>query len=146
MGASLKRPPGSKRAKKELLLRDTSLSASTANSAAIKGLARSHNNIAATLNLKEQIATVQMEFTMYRELGDDGSARHCSQQLKQLRAKLDSINTMRNPLAGVTYGPSSTGDQPPVEEVDLTGGDQLDSQISLEEISWTPQRTSPMRK
>jgi hypothetical protein len=34
MGASLKRPPGSKKAKKELLLRDTSLSGSTAAGAA----------------------------------------------------------------------------------------------------------------
>jgi hypothetical protein len=51
-----------------------SFSASTTNSAAIQGLAHSHNNIAATLNIKEQIASVQMEFAIYRELGDDGSA------------------------------------------------------------------------
>jgi hypothetical protein len=49
--------PGSKRAKKELLLRDMSFSASTTNAEAIQGLTRSHNNIAATLNIKEQIAT-----------------------------------------------------------------------------------------
>jgi hypothetical protein len=36
MGASLKRPPGSKTAKKELHLRDTSLSGSTTNAEAIK--------------------------------------------------------------------------------------------------------------
>jgi hypothetical protein len=38
MGASLKQPPGSKRAKIQLLFRDTSLSGSTTNSAAIEGL------------------------------------------------------------------------------------------------------------
>jgi hypothetical protein len=52
-------------------------SCSTTNSAAIQGLAHSHNNIAATLNIKEQIASLQMEFAMYRELGDDGFARQC---------------------------------------------------------------------
>jgi hypothetical protein len=46
MGASLKQPPGSKKAKKELLLKDTSLSASTANSAAMDRIAQSHNSIA----------------------------------------------------------------------------------------------------
>jgi hypothetical protein len=70
-----------------------------------------------------------MEFRMYRELGDDGLARHCIVQLKQLRAKLASINTVANassPLTGVTNASSLTGDAPPVEEVDLTGGEQLD--------------------
>jgi hypothetical protein len=47
MGASIKQPPGSKRAKKdELLLRDTSLSRSTANSAAMERMAESHSIIA----------------------------------------------------------------------------------------------------
>jgi hypothetical protein len=70
MGASLKRPPGSKKAKKEMLLRDTSLSGSNTNAEAIQGLARSHKSMAATMNVKEQMASVQMEFAMYRELGD----------------------------------------------------------------------------
>jgi hypothetical protein len=39
--------------KKELRLRDTSLSASTTNAEAIQGLAHSHKSIAATMNVKE---------------------------------------------------------------------------------------------
>jgi hypothetical protein len=60
------------------------------------------------LNLKEQIATVKMEFTMYRELGDYGAARHYIQQLKQLRAELVSTNTVTNgsSVTGVTNGSS----------------------------------------
>jgi hypothetical protein len=55
-------------------LRDTSFSASSTNSAAIEALARSHRSIAATLNIKEQIASVQiMEFAMYIELGDESN-------------------------------------------------------------------------
>jgi hypothetical protein len=34
-------------------------------------MADSHNNIAASLNLKELMSAVQIEFRMYRELGDD---------------------------------------------------------------------------
>jgi hypothetical protein len=81
MGASLKRPPGSKKAKKELLLRDTSLFGSKTNAEAIEGLARSHKSIAKTMNVKEQMASVQMEFAMYRELGDDVAARQCIESL-----------------------------------------------------------------
>jgi hypothetical protein len=55
--------------------------------------------------------------------------------LKQLRAKLASNNTEANAssftgvtnassFTGVTNASSLTGDPPPVEEVDLTGGDQ----------------------
>jgi hypothetical protein len=64
MGASLKRPPGSKKAKKELLLRDTSLSGSTEASTAVMGrIADSHNRIIAAIfekqteqsNIKDQV-------------------------------------------------------------------------------------------
>jgi hypothetical protein len=67
-----------------------------------------------------------MEFAMYRELEDDVSARQCIETLKQLRAKLASINTEANAssFTGVTNASSLTGDQPPDEEVDLTGGDE----------------------
>jgi hypothetical protein len=129
MGAALKRPPGSKKAKKELLLSGTSLSASTANAEAIQGLARSHKSIAKTMNVKEQMASVQMEFAMYRELGDDVSARQCIESLKHLRAKLSAMedNEANTPssFTGVTNASSSTAFRPPVEEVDLTGGDQM---------------------
>jgi hypothetical protein len=48
--------------------------------------------------------------------------------LKQLWAEIASINTEANAssCSGVTNASSSTGDLPPVEEVDLTGGDELD--------------------
>jgi broad specificity polyphosphatase/5'/3'-nucleotidase SurE len=110
-----------------LLFRDTSLSGSTTNSAAIEGLARSHKSIVETWNVQEQIASVQMELAMFRELGDDVSARQCIEALKQLHAKLASINTEANAssFTGVTYASSWTGDLPPVEEVDLTGGDLM---------------------
>jgi hypothetical protein len=80
-----------------------------------------------------------MEFAVYRELGDDGSARQCIELLKQLRAKLASINTKANPFSfsGVTNASSLTGDLPPVEEVDLTGGDQLDPTKDNEEVDLT---------
>jgi hypothetical protein len=71
MGASLKRSSGSKLAKKELHFRDSSLSGSIANSAALETtMAHSHKSIAATLNLEEQIAVVQMQYTMYQGVGD----------------------------------------------------------------------------
>jgi hypothetical protein len=50
MGASLKRPPGSKKAKKELLFRDTSLSGSTVASVAMEMMAQSHGVLVATQN------------------------------------------------------------------------------------------------
>jgi hypothetical protein len=96
------------------------------------------------LNIKEQIASVQMEFAMYRELGDDGFARQCIELLKQLRAKLASINTEANAssFTGVTNASSLTGDLPPVEEVDLTGGDQMDptKDLTNEEVDLTVMR------
>jgi hypothetical protein len=47
--------------------------------------------------------------------------------LKQLWAEIASINTEANAssCSGVTNASSSTGDLPPVEEVDLTGGDLM---------------------
>jgi hypothetical protein len=48
---SLKRPPGSKKAKKELRLRDTSLSGSTAAGAVVMGrIADSHNRMTVRLS------------------------------------------------------------------------------------------------
>jgi hypothetical protein len=81
------------------------------------------------MNVKAQMASVQMEFAMYRELGDDVSARQCIESLKQLQAKLSAMedNEANTPssFTGVTNASSSTAFRPPVEEVDLTGGDQM---------------------
>ena len=81
---------------------------------------------------------------MYRELGDDVSARQCIEALKQLRAKLASMDTKANASSfkGVTNASSLTGDLPPVEEVDLTGGDQMDptKDLTHEEVDLTVMR------
>jgi hypothetical protein len=82
IGASLKRPPGFKRAKKELLLKDTSLSGSTAATTAVmQRIAESHNRIAAVFekqtsqqNIKEQTSALQIEYTMHRDMGNDEAA------------------------------------------------------------------------
>jgi hypothetical protein len=81
------------------------------------------------MNMKEQMASVQMEFAMYRELGDDVSARQCIESLKQLRAKLSAMEDKEantpSSFTGVTNASSLTAFPPPVEEVDLSGGDLM---------------------
>jgi hypothetical protein len=94
------------------------------------------------MNVKEQMASVQMEFAMYRELGYEVSARQCVESLKQLRAKLASMDTEANntsSFTGMTNASSSTADVPPVEEVDLTGGDQMypSKELTNEEVDLT---------
>jgi hypothetical protein len=91
------------------------------------------------------MASVHMEFAMYKELGDGVCARQCIESLKQLRAKLATMeDTEAGPnspssFTGVTNASSSTADQPPVEEVDLTGGDQMypSKQLTNEEVDLT---------
>jgi hypothetical protein len=96
MGASLKRLPGSKQAKKELLLRDTSLSGSTAAGAVVMGrIADSHNRIAAVFkkqteqsNIKDQVSSVQVEYAMHRDMGNDEAAMGCIARIQELQRKL----------------------------------------------------------
>jgi hypothetical protein len=103
MGASLKRPPGSKKAKKELLFRDTSLSGSTVASVAMETMAQSHSALVATQNRlvsevahqtrvqssKEQMAGEQMKCTIYQGMGNDGAVRRfVSPKLKSCRQNL----------------------------------------------------------
>jgi hypothetical protein len=108
MGASLKQPPGSKRAKKELRL-------ATANSVAVDRMADSNNRLAATFNIQGQMAAMRMEYTMHKDLGDLDAARLCISKLQQLQTQLAAINTLAN-------ASSVTEDHdPPLEEVDLTG-------------------------
>jgi hypothetical protein len=107
IGASLKCPSGSKRAKKELLLRDTSLSGvSSTNTTAMERMADSHNSIAVTFemqtsmqNLKEQISALQMECIMHRDLANYGAARVCNIQKKHWQTKLDAPK----PLHGLLF-------------------------------------------
>jgi hypothetical protein len=84
MGASLKRPPGSKRAKKKLLLRDLSSSGSSSTSTTMEMMAESQSVMAASQRslafsvaqqkriqqLKEQMSAIQIEFTMHQGVGD----------------------------------------------------------------------------
>jgi hypothetical protein len=105
MGASLKPPPGSKKAKKELLFRDSSLSGSTVASVAMETMAESHSAlvtaqkelVAEVVNqtrvqtIKEQMAGEQMKCTIYQGMGIEARAAE---------------------------------EECPVEEVDLTGEDQ----------------------
>jgi hypothetical protein len=85
MGASLKRPPGSKKAKKEFLFRDSSLSGSTAVSVARETMAESHSVLATAQkelvaevanqtrvqSIKEQMAGEQMKCSIYQRMGND---------------------------------------------------------------------------
>jgi hypothetical protein len=135
MGASLKRPPGSKKAKKELLFRDSSLSGSTAASVAMETMAESHSVMATAQNrlvselanqtrvqtIKEQMAGEQMKYTMYQGMGDHDAARRCISQIETLQAELAAMRTEPQPRAAEAR---DAKDQCPVEEVDLTGEEQ----------------------
>jgi hypothetical protein len=130
MGASLKRPPGLKKAKKELLFRDTSLSGSMVATAAMETMAESHRALVATQNrlaaivenqtrvqiIKEQMAGEQMKCSICQGMGDDDAVRHCLSQIEILQAELAAIRA--EPSAREAC---AVEDQRPVEEVDLTG-------------------------
>jgi hypothetical protein len=92
MGASLKRPPGSKKAKKELLFRDSSFSGSTAAFVAMETMAESHSALVTAQ--KELVAEVanqtrvqsikeQMKCTIYQRMGNDDAPKlkSCRQNL-----------------------------------------------------------------
>jgi hypothetical protein len=135
MGASLKRPPGSKKAKKELLFRDSSLSGSTAASVAMETMAESHSAMATAQNrlvsevanqtrvqsIKEQMAGEQMKCTIYQRMGNDDAVLCCLAQIEILQAELAAMRTEPQPRA---VGARDTEDKGPVEEVDLTGEEQ----------------------
>jgi hypothetical protein len=135
MGASLKRPPGSKKAKKELLFRDSSLSGSTAASVAMKMMAESHSALVTAQNrlvsedanqtrvqsIKEQMAGEQMKCTIYQRMGNDDAVLCCLAQIEILQAELAAMRTEPQPRA---IGAQDTEDECPVEEVDLTGEEQ----------------------
>jgi hypothetical protein len=146
MGASLKQPPGSsKRAKKELLLKDIRLSGSTATSAAMEMTAESHSMMAAhhrriacssvaqqtrIPQIKDQIvAALQIEFTMHQGVGDLDAARLCISQMQHLRTQLAAIT--------ITATASSfTEEDPPFDKVDLTNVEDNDkeAQQDVEEM------------
>jgi hypothetical protein len=148
MGASLKRPPESKKAKKELLFRDTSLSGSTVASVAMETMAQSHSALVATQNrlvsevanqtrvqsIKEQMAGEQMKRTIYQGMGDDDAVRRCISQIERiLQAELAAIRA--EPRAREA---PAIEDKPPVEEVDLTGEDVfLNKAPANEEVDLT---------
>jgi hypothetical protein len=131
MGASLKRPPGSKKAKKELLLRDSSLSGSTAASTAVMGrIADSHNRIAVIFekqteqsNIKDQVSSVQVEYAMHRDMGNDEAAMGCIAGIQQLQRELVAQKNSKGGNTTATNASTrcSMEDAPTVEEVDLTG-------------------------
>jgi hypothetical protein len=125
MGASLKRPPGSKKAKKELLFRDSSLSGSTVASVAMETMVESHSalvtaqkelvaevaNQTRVQSIKEQMAGEQMKCTIYQGMGNDDAVLRCLSQIEVLQAELAAMRTEPQPRAAE--------DECPVEEVDL---------------------------
>jgi hypothetical protein len=144
MGASLKRPPGSKKAKKELRLRDTSLSGSTAAGALVMGrISDSHNRIAAVFekqteqsNIKDQVSSVQVECAMHRDMGNDEAAMGCITRIQELQRELQALKNFKGAYTTTATNastPSLMEDAPPVEEVDLTGEDihLLSSEVDL---------------
>jgi hypothetical protein len=135
IGASLKRPPGSKKAKKELLFRDSSLSGSTVASVAMETMAESHSalvtaqkelvaevaNQTRVQSIKEQMAGEQMKCTIYQRMGNDDAVIRCLAQIEILQAELAAMRTQPQPRA---VAPGAAENECPVEEVDLTGEDQ----------------------
>jgi hypothetical protein len=107
MGASLKRPPGSKKAKKELLFRDSSLSGSTVASVAMETMVESHSalvtaqkelvaevaNQTRVQSIKEQMAGEQMKCTIYQGMGNDDAVLRCLSQIEVLQAELAAMRT-----------------------------------------------------
>jgi hypothetical protein len=103
MGDSLKRPLGSKKAKMELLLRDTSLSGSTAAGAVVMGrIADSHNRIGAVFEkqteqsyIKDQVSSVQVEYVMNRDMGNDEAAMGCISRIQELQRELAALKNFK---------------------------------------------------
>ncbi len=125
LGASLKRPPGSKKAKKGLLFRDTILSGSTvASTAVMQRIAESHNRIAAVFekqtsqsNIKDQVSALQLEYTMHRDMGNVEAAMGYIARIQQLQRDRVAINNSTRENTTATA---------PVDEVDLTGEDNVE--------------------
>jgi len=130
MGASLKRPPGSKQAKKDLQLKDGVSQSDTAASAALDRLADSQALIASTManqhklekqkehtnKLEKKLAAKQMEFNMRQQMGDPAAAERCISELMDLQKQLDE----GPPVIRAEPSPLSGSSARPVEEVDLT--------------------------
>jgi hypothetical protein len=146
MGASLKRPPGSKKAKKELLFRDSSLSGSTVASVAMETMAASHSALAATQkelvakvanqthvqSIKEQMAGEQMKCAIYQGMGNDDAVLPCLAQIEILQAELAAIRAEPSARKGGAVEALA------VEEVDLTGEDAfLNKAPANEEVDLT---------
>jgi hypothetical protein len=120
-----------KKAKKELLLRDTSFSGTTAAGTVVMGrIADSHNRIAAVFekqteqsNIKDQVSSVQVEYAMHRDMGNDEAAMGCIARIQQLQRELAALKNSKggNTTATNASTHSSMEDALPVEEVDLTG-------------------------
>jgi hypothetical protein len=126
MGASLKRPPGSKKAKKELLLRDTSLSGSTQLVQQMGRIADSHNRIAAVFekqteqsNIKDQVSSVQVEYAMHRDMGKDEATMGCIARIQQLQRELAAL---KNSKGGNTTTATNASTRSSMEDFPTCGG------------------------
>jgi hypothetical protein len=106
-------------------------------------IADSHNRIAAVFekqteqsNIKDQVSSVQVEYAMYRDMGNDEAAMGCIAGIQELQRELAALKNFKGGNTTTATNEStwsSMEDAPPVEEVDLTGQDihLLSSEVDL---------------
>jgi hypothetical protein len=90
-------------------------------------IADSHNRIVAVFakqteqsNIKDQVSSVQVEYAMHRDMGNDEAAMCCIARITE-RTGCPQELQRGNTTATNASTRSSMEDAPPVEEVDLTG-------------------------
>jgi hypothetical protein len=111
-------------------------------------IADSHNRIAAVSkkqteqsNIKDQVSSVQVEYAMHRDMGNDEAAMGCIARIRELQRELAALKNFKGgntTTATNASTRSSMEDAPPVEEVDpsevdLTGENNVEVD-SLEDL------------
>jgi hypothetical protein len=94
-------------------------------------ITESHNRIAAVFekqtlqeNIKEQTSALQIEYTTHKDMGNDEAAMGCIARIQHLQRQLVAINTT-TPASTPPQAHILQRKNPPVEEVDLTGEDNV---------------------
>jgi hypothetical protein len=81
------------------------------------------------LYIKDQVSSVQVEYAMHRDMGNDEAAMGCIARIQELQRELAALKNFKRGNTTTATNESTRSSMedppPPVEEVDLTGEDHL---------------------
>jgi hypothetical protein len=86
-------------------------------------IADSHNRIAAGFekqteqsNIKDQVSSVQVEYAMHRDMGNDEAAMECIVRIQELRRELVALKNSKggNTTAATNASTRSSMEEPPL--------------------------------